>query len=162
MCCRFDSTPIKVQIAKSFIKSIFAGTVYSSSYEREAYLLTFITLNINYGHNFQCTQCIVQISFSRFKCPVCPKRFAKVQNFKLHIIKHVAPSNTKVKHCRHCNQLVPNAEFSKHLQDKHEVVLHQCGDCNQAFSRMSFLRAHQEKHLAKLKGPPQTFPSETK
>ena len=104
----------------------------------------------------------MQISFSRFKCPVCPKRFAKVQNFKLHIIKHVAPSNTKVKHCRHCNQLVPNAEFSKHLQDKHEVVLHQCGDCNQAFSRMSFLRAHQEKHLAKLKGPPQTFPGETK
>ena len=105
----------------------------------------------------------------RFKCPVCPKRFAKVQNFKNHIIKHVAPTNTKVKHCRHCNQLIPTIDFNKHLQEKHQVILpYNCNQCNQGFSRESFLRVHQEKHLAKpdwiwmCRLCPQTFPSENR
>ena len=105
----------------------------------------------------------------RFKCPVCPKRFAKVQNFKIHIIKHIAPTNAKVKHCRHCNQLIPVGDFSKHLQEKHEVILpYQCNQCNLGFSRESFLKQHQEKHLSKQDWVwncsicPQTFPSETR
>ena len=81
----------------------------------------------------------------------------------------MAPTNTKVKHCRHCNQLIPTIDFNKHLQEKHQVILpYNCNQCNQGFSRESFLRVHQEKHLAKpdwiwmCRLCPQTFPSENR
>ena len=47
----------------------------------------------------------------------------QVQNFKLHLIKHLTPANQKAKHCRHCNQLIPVNIFSQHLRDMHKGQL---------------------------------------
>ena len=74
----------------------------------------------------------------------------QVQNFKLHLIKHVTPANQKAKHCRHCHQLIPVNIFSQHLRDMHkETVQFPCPSCTATFSRESNFRSHMEKHIAK-------------
>jgi len=99
-----------------------------------------------YNHTF------IHDALQRFRCPQCNKRFAKVQNFKLHLIKHLVPANQKAKHCRHCNQLIPVNIFSQHLRDMHkETVQFPCLSCTATFSRESNFRSHMEKHIAKSK-----------
>lgn len=116
-----------------------------------------------YNHTF------IHDPLPRFKCPVCTKRLAKVQNFKLHLIKHVTPPNQKTKICKHCNQLVPLAIFAKHLQEMHETaVQYACNQCPATFSREVHLKFHMEKHIPKAnwvwfcKMCSQAFPSETR
>ena len=73
-----------------------------------------------------------------------------MQNFKLHLIKHLTPSNQKAKHCKHCNQLIPVAIFSKHLREVHPTTVQfPCTNCMATFSRESNLKSHMEKHIPK-------------
>ena len=116
-----------------------------------------------YNHTF------IHDTVQRFKCPACPKRLAKVQNFKLHLIKHLTPSNQKAKVCKHCNQLVPLAIFGKHLREMHEnTIQYNCPQCFATFSRETYLKFHMEKHIPKsnwiwfCKLCTQAFPSETR
>ena len=78
--------------------------------------------------------------------------FLQVQNFKLHLIKHLTPQNQKAKHCRHCNQLIPIAIFGKHLREMHPTTsLFQCSHCVATFARDTNLKSHMEKkHMPKI------------
>ena len=99
-----------------------------------------------YNHTF------IHDAVQRFRCPTCNKRFAKVQNFKLHLIKHLTPQNQKAKHCRHCNQLIPVSIFGKHLREMHPTTgLFQCSHCVATFARDTNLKSHMEKkHMPKM------------
>jgi hypothetical protein len=103
----------------------------------------------------------------RFKCPMCSKRHSKVQNFKLHLIKHRAPANTKTKLCRYCSQLVASSDYSRHVKELHkDTFKFTCDVCHQTFSRENFLNFHKEKHIPKVEWNwncricSQPFPSE--
>ena len=110
----------------------------------------------------------------RFRCPVCNKRLAKVQNFKDHIMKkHMAPpTSQKSKFCTSCNQLIPHSSFAKHMKEFHEKVHQQfqCPhpQCTQTFAKQSFLNFHLEKHIPKSEWVwfcrlcAQPFPSEAR
>ena len=110
----------------------------------------------------------------RFRCPVCNKRLAKVQNFKDHIMKkHMAPpTSQKSKFCTSCNQLIPQSSFAKHMKEFHEKVHQQfqCPhpQCTQTFAKQAYLNFHVEKHIPKSEWVwfcrlcAQPFPSEAR
>ena len=120
-----------------------------------------------YNHTF------IHDPLPRFRCPQCNKRLSKVQNFKLHIMKHLAPSSQKSKHCKPCNQLVPVTILPKHMKDFHEKIEIQefaCPQpqCTQSFAKQAFLNFHMEKHIPKsdwvwfCRICQQPFPSESR
>ncbi len=103
-----------------------------------------------YGVDLQHRISIFNDFFLRFKCPVCPKRMHKVQNFKDHLLKHTGPENVKTKLCRYCRQLVPTAEFNNHLQRSHpKERKFPCENCSQCFMSKKALEYHMEKHIPK-------------
>ena len=98
-----------------------------------------------------CTCAISQDNdnfFFSFKCPVCPKRLHKVQNFKEHLLKHTGPENVKTKVCRYCRTLVPQVEFVSHLNNYHpEKEKFICRACGASFMSQKNLDYHAEKHI---------------
>ena len=87
----------------------------------------------------------------RFKCPICPKRTHKVQNFKDHILRHKGKStNTKTKTCPFCRQEVSTSDLAQHIRENHkEETKFSCNDCDAVFSSQIKLETHKEKHLPK-------------
>ena len=86
----------------------------------------------------------------RFKCPVCPKRTHKVQNFRDHIVRHRGSVAPKMKSCPFCRQEFKSTEVSKHIKDTHkEEKTFSCSECDVVFSSQVKLEYHKEKHLPK-------------
>ena len=87
---------------------------------------------------------------ARFKCPVCPKRTHKVQNFRDHISRHRGSSASKMKSCPFCRQDFNASELTKHIKEIHkEEETFSCTDCDVVFSSNIKLEYHKEKHLPK-------------
>lgn len=86
----------------------------------------------------------------RFKCPVCPKRTHKVQNFRDHILRHRGSTVTKMKTCPFCRQEFNASEVSAHIRESHkEEKSFSCSECDVVFSSQIKLEYHKEKHLPK-------------
>ena len=63
------------------------------------------------------------------------------------MIKHVAPQNQKSKHCRHCNQIIPLANFGKHVREMHPTS----GMCRTFDIRKTTLLSVKKCHVADKK-----------
>lgn len=88
---------------------------------------------------------------ARFKCPVCPKRTHKVQNFKEHILRHRGSTAAKTKHCQTCKKDFLSQDFYRHVKDVHsdQGNTFACDMCSQAFISKTKLSFHKEKHIPK-------------